>query len=78
MPVTKGKKSLRHGKRSILIKVRSDIKFSTDKGRATLILGSPSFTNYANNGVESRSILCHSSIAGWFKIGMEDPSLCVI
>ena len=48
MPVTRGKKSLRHGKRSILIKARSDIKFSTDKGRATLILGSPSFTNYAN------------------------------
>ena len=31
-----------------------------------------------SNGVESRVILCHSSVAGWFKIGMEEPSLCVI
>ena len=30
MPVTRGKKSLRHGKRSILIKVRSDVKFKDD------------------------------------------------
>ena len=43
-----GQKELEAWERSILIEARSDIKFSTDKGRAALILGSPSFTNYAN------------------------------
>lgn len=43
MPVNRGKKSLRHGKRSILIKVRSDVKFKDNMQRDALFRGIPLF-----------------------------------
>ena len=43
MPVTRGKKSLRRGKRSIQIKVRSDVKFKDNMQRDALFQGIPLF-----------------------------------